>query len=75
MGNVIQYPAYSMSRNTIKNIIKANNLPYSTLAMLFKKILSYTYNVTYGITFKKYEKDLQLKNTLMDFPAQNITQK
>lgn len=64
MGNVIQYPAYSMSRNTIKNIIKANNLPYSTPAMLFKKILSYTYNVTYGITFKKYEKDLQLKNTL-----------
>ena len=64
MGNVIQYPAYSMSRNTIKNIIKSNDLSYSTPTMLFKKILSYTYNVTYGITFKKYEKDLQLKNTL-----------
>lgn len=63
-GNLIQYPAYSMSRTAIKNIVLDENSDYPTLSMLFEKIISHTNNVVYGITFKRYEEALPLGYTL-----------
>ncbi|WP_302439485.1 DEAD/DEAH box helicase family protein [Anaerobutyricum hallii] len=63
-GNLIQYPCYSMSRKTINDFIEKNTLHCPTVSALFKKIITNTDNVYYGITFKKYENDIPLEHTL-----------